>query len=205
MSHPHLSQSVAESAIHRRSIRRFTAEEVSDDAIWEILTLTGRAASTQNMQPWRMVAVKSFDLRQSLMAASFNQKQVGAAPVVIVLYSELDEAMNRVDEWFPPSMSAEDRASRAERARGYFGGLPETEGQWLARTQANIALGYLLLVLESFGYGSSPMLGFEPEKVKALLGLPEKAMISALVAFGHPDESGYESVRLPIETIAKIV
>jgi nitroreductase len=205
MSHPTASQPVDASAIHRRSIRKYKAEEISDADIWEILRLTGRAASTQNMQPWRMIAVKDYDLRQQLMAASYNQKQVGAAPVVIVLYSNLKDALARVEEWFPASMSAEDRDRRAKQALSIFGGMPEANGQWLARSQANIALGYLLLILESFGYGSSPMLGFEPAKVKELLGLAPEVEISALVAFGVPDEAGFESVRHAIETIAKIV
>ena len=205
MSHPTSSRPVADSALSRRSIRKYTDADIPDADIWEILNLASRAPSTMNMQPWRFVAVKDRETRQKLMAVGMNQPQIGSAPVVIVLYSDFKDAVGRPDDWIHPNFQGEERDKRRAQIVGAFGGMEPTNGEWLARSQANIALGYLLLVLESLGYGSSPMLGFDPAGVKALLGLPEHVMISALVAFGIPAEEGHTSIRIPTEKIGRIV
>ena len=71
--------------------------------------------------------------------------------------------------------------------------------------QTGIALGYLLLILESRGYGSSPMLGFDPAGVKRLFSLPDHVEVAALVAFGKPANAGRNSVRHELESIARFV
>jgi nitroreductase len=45
------------------------------------------------------------------------------------------------------------------------------------------------------------MLGFEPEKVKALLDLPAHARVTALISIGYPAEEGFRPHRLPVETL----
>ena len=82
---------------------------------------------------------------------------------------------------------------------------PQTEDQretWAAG-QGFIALGYLLLAAEAQGYATSPMAGFEPEKVKALLGLPANARIPAIVAIGRAAEQGLPHHRHPLHRIMR--
>jgi nitroreductase len=45
------------------------------------------------------------------------------------------------------------------------------------------------------------MLGFDPEKVKALLDLPAHVRVTALIAVGYPAEEGFRPHRLPVETL----
>ena len=72
--------------------------------------------------------------------------------------------------------------------------------QWGAG-QGYIELGYLLLAEYSLGYATSPMLGFDPAKVKEALGLPAHVMIPALVAIGRGDEEGFSHHRHAIDRI----
>jgi nitroreductase len=58
-----------------------------------------------------------------------------------------------------------------------------------------------LLLAEAKGLATSPMLGFEPEKVKALFGLPAHVRITALISIGYPAEEGFRPHRLPSETL----
>ena len=69
--------------------------------------------------------------------------------------------------------------------------MPENEREAWGNAQANIFLGFLLLAAKSLGYDTSPMLGFDPEAVKALLGLPPHVRVPALVAIGKGAESGF--------------
>jgi hypothetical protein len=49
------------------------------------------------------------------------------------------------------------------------------------------------------------MLGFDPEKVKALLELPAHATLPALIAVGKPAEEGFPHHRHEVRRIAKII
>ena len=83
-----------------------------------------------------------------------------------------------------------------------FGSMtPEARGVW-ANAQSNIALGYLLLIAKSEGFDTSPMLGFQADQVKAILGIPATATITALVALGRGADDGFRSHRHPVERVA---
>ena len=203
MSETNSATVLATLAHSRRSIRRYEPEAIDPSEIREILSLAGRAPSAWNLQPWRFVVVTQPDTKQALQAAAFGQPQVGRAPAVVVLYSDMADALNRLDEILPPEAPADAQEKIRANILGFFGGLSPEQREGWARGQANIALGYLLLVLESRGYGSSPMLGFDPAQVKALLGLPAHVEIPALVAFGKPADAGHASHRLPVDALLR--
>ena len=81
---------------------------------------------------------------------------------------------------------------------------PDAQETWAA-AQGNIALGYLLLAIESHGYQSSPMLGFDSEKVKMLLGLAANVRVPAIVAMGIGTEGGFEHHRHSVGRISSFV
>jgi nitroreductase len=89
----------------------------------------------------------------------------------------------------------------SENVAGFVQQSVDERETWGA-AQTGIALGYLLLLAESLGFGTSPMLGFEADRVKALLGLPAHARIPALVAIGYAAEEGFRPHRLPAESLA---
>jgi len=200
-----LAAELAELVKHRRSIRTYQAEAIPRDEILEILALAGRAPSAWNLQPWRFIAVVDDDAKRALQKVAFNQPQVSAAPTVVVLYSDMVDALTRVDEGLPRDATSSTREKIRAQIMGYFQSLTPQERDAWGRCQAYIALGYLLLTLESRGFGSSPMLGFEPDGVRQLLGLPQHAEIAALVAFGKPAEAGRNSTRHHVESIARFV
>jgi nitroreductase len=196
---------VAESADSRRSIRAYTPDAISADAIHDILRLAGRAPSAWNLQPWRWIVVTDADVKNKLMGAAYGQPQVGAAPVLLVLTSDMDDTLANVDNVLPAGMTDEAKAGLKGQILGALGGLPaEIKAGW-GVGQANIALGYLLLVLESLGYASSPMLGFVPDQVREILGLGAHVQIPALIAFGIPGGEGYPSHRHAVESITRTV
>ena len=80
----------------------------------------------------------------------------------------------------------------------------EQRGQW-AVAQTYISLGFLLLAAQEKGYDTSAMLGFDPEKVKALFQLPDHVRIAALVALGKGTEPGRPHHRHSLDRIATFV
>jgi nitroreductase len=111
------------------------------------------------------------------------------------------DALDRLPESMHPDMPEEKRAEGVESFRGRFANQSADERETWGNAQSNIALGYLLLLAESFGLATSPMLGFEADKVKTLLGLPDHVRIPALISIGYAGEEGYRPHRLPADTL----
>jgi nitroreductase len=192
----------AEAAISRRSVRSYTDQEVTDQEIHDLIELTGRAPSAFNLQPWRFIVVRDQATKDQLRAAAFGQKQVGEAPVVFAMYADMEDTMAHLDEVVHPDLPAEKREATLAMLRNQFGGMtPEARGVW-ANGQSNIALGYLLLIARSEGFATSPMLGFDAAKVKSILGIPENATVTALVALGRGADEGFDSHRHTVERVA---
>jgi len=186
----------------RRSIRTFTSAPVSDETVNELLELTGRAPSAFNAQPWRFVVVRDPELRSQLSVAANGQKQVANAPVVIAMYSDMEDVIEHVEEVVNPALPPERIANTVTALKRSFNNMtPEARAIW-GNAQANIALGYLLLLAKTLDLDTSPMLGFQADQVKALLGIPASATITALVALGHGAEEGFPSHRHPTSRIA---
>lgn len=196
---------VGEAAAQRVSIRKYTNEPVPPEDVRRILDLAGRAPSQQNTQPWRVIAVQDHETRQRLMAAAYNQPQVGAAPVVFVVYSDMLEVAELANESVHPGFQGEERERRRASLAEAILKMEEAERECMGAGMAYIFIGYLLLVAQSMGYGTSPMLGFEPDKVKQMFSLPAHCRIPALVAMGRPNESGFPQFRRPLERWARFI
>ncbi|MBL8041208.1 MAG: nitroreductase family protein [Chthonomonas sp.] len=188
---------VTSAARKRVSIRKYTDNPLSREQIDSILDTAGRAPSPWNLQPWRVIVVTEPELKQQLMAAAYGQPQVGAAAAVFVVASDMTDTLKSVEETVHPGM--QDRAT--EVADGIRATMNKMDAQALANwgfAESNIFLCYLLLAIEEAGLGSSPMLGFDPAKVKELLGLADDVTLPALVAVGEPAEEGFSQFRHPL-------
>ena len=196
-----LGGSAADAAVTRRSIRRYEDTPIPEGDLRELLRVAARAPSAFNAQPWRFVVVRDPDTKAALSAAAYGQQQIVSAPATIVIVSDMQSAMNRIPESMHPDLPQDKRDAGVESFRRTFSGQSVDEREAWGVGQSNIALGYLLLLAESMGYATSPMLGFQPETVKALLQLPENVRIPALVSIGYPAEQGFTPHRLPIDSL----
>jgi nitroreductase len=194
---------VREAAEQRRSIRAYTPEPIPRADLVEILRQTGLAPSAWNLQPWRFVVVETPQLKDKLQAAAYGQPQVGAAQAVFVLYTDMAETLETIDEIVRPDTRTEARAGFRDRVGGAFAAQSVEEREAWAAVQGNIALGFLLLTAQGLGYSTSAMAGFEPEKVRQLLGLPAHVRVNALIAIGRPAEDGLPHYRHPVNRIAR--
>ena len=194
--------SAADAALARHSVRAYREVPVSDEALRSLLELTGRAPSAYNLQPWRFVVVRDETTRHALQAAAYGQKQVGAAPVVIAMYADMEDTLAHLGEVVHPDLTADKKAGTISMLQNTFGNMTPEARATLANAQANIALGYLLLIARSEGLDTSPMLGFQADQVKLLLGIPAHATVTALVALGHGADDGFRSHRHSVDRIA---
>lgn len=195
--------SVREAAERRRSIRRYLPDSIDARELDEILRLTGLAPSAFNLQPWRFVVVNTPEVKARLAEAARNQAQVASAPTVIVLYTDMADALASLDEVLPPGLNETRRTASRERILAGFTGRSSAEIEAWGAEQGNIALGYLLLTAEAHGYQTSAMLGFDADAVKRLLGLRAHVRIPALVAIGRGAEAGFPHHRHAPERVTR--
>jgi nitroreductase len=193
---------VTEAAEARRSIRKYREQAVPAGDLREILRVAGLAPSAFNVQPWRFVVVEDAGTKAALQQAAYGQKQVGGAPAVVVVYSDMKDALEKVEETVHPGYGEEQRPAAAAGVLKSFAGKSDEELRAWGAGQSYIALGYLMLAAQSLGYATSPMLGFDPAKVRGILDLPEHVAIPAIVALGEADEAGFPHHRHPVERVA---
>lgn len=182
-------------AERRRSIRAFTPAPMPRDVLERILTAAGRAPSAFNLQPWRFVVVERPDVKAALFEAARQQPQVASAPAVIVLYTDIAAALQTVADVVHPDLPPERRARTVVSIERFFASKSAEEREAWGAAQGFIALGYLLLAAEAYGYQTSPMQGFDPEAVRSAVGLPAHVRVPALVAIGTGAEEGRPSHR----------
>lgn len=195
--------SVAEAINSRVSIRKYVQEPMNQDDLREILALAGRAPSAWNAQTWRFAVVQTPELKEQLKAAAYGQGQITSAPAVIVVYSDMEDTLATVEETAHPGMGEEGRQGQRKTFDNAFGGQDVAQrGQW-GLSQANIAFGFLMLAARSKGYDTVPMLGFNPQAVKELLGLPEHVQFAGLLPIGKRAEDGFPQHRHSLERVTK--
>lgn len=194
---------VTEAIETRHSIRKFVQEPLNQDDLREILRLASLAPSAWNAQTWRFAVVQDAALKEQLKEAAYGQGQITSAPAVIVVYSDMEDTMQTVEETAHPGMGEKGRAGQRQTFDSNFGGLDVAQrGQW-GLTQANIAFGFLMLAARGLGYDTVPMLGFNPEKVREILGLPQHVQFAGLLPIGKRAEDGFPHHRHSVERVTK--
>ncbi len=193
---------VPDAIASRRSIRKFVQEPLDQNDLREIIRLASLAPSAWNVQPWRFAVVQDPALKERLREAAYGQAQVTDAPAVIAVYSDMEDVLTNAEETAHPGLGDDGRAAQRKTFEGVFGAQTvEERGQYGLR-QAYIAFGFLLVAARGLGYDTSPMLGFEPAKVRELLGLPEHVQFAGLVALGLRAEEGFAHHRHDLDRIA---
>lgn len=196
---------VKEAAEQRRSIRKYTGEVVPESDLREILRIASLAPSPWNMQPWRVIVAQDAETKMKLQEAAYGQTQVGSGSAVFVITTDMTDAVNTVDEAIHPGYDADAAAGVKGQILGHFGGYTDDALVQWGRAQGYTFMGYLLLAAQSMGYGTSPMLGFDPAKVREMFGLADHVFIPALVSIGVPAEDGFPHHRHSVDRFAKFV
>ncbi|MBM7659244.1 nitroreductase [Bacillus mesophilus] len=192
---------VKEAIESRHSIREFVQESIPPEDLNEIFELVRLSPSAWNLQPWRFHLVTDKTMKEKLQEAAYGQRQVTSAPAVVIVVSDMEDVLRNLPKIVHPGLSEERKQEEVANLSSFFGGMSlEERGQW-GLTQTNIALGFLLTAIQGLGYSSVPMLGFDQQKVKELLDLPDHIKFAAMVPFGRPNSEGYEHHRLDLKKI----
>jgi FMN reductase [NAD(P)H] len=173
----HLSQ--------RRSIRKYSNQEVSDTLLNQLLSEAERTPTMGNLQLYSVVVTRSPEKKAQLAPAHFNQPMVTGAPVVLTFCADF----RRTSLW----------AENRKAVPGYDNFLSfmnaATDTLLYCQTFCNLA--------EEQGLGTC-FLGttvYMPQSIIDVLELPRLVMPVATITLGWPDEKPELSDRLPLKAI----
>jgi nitroreductase len=147
--------------LNRWSPRAFSEEPVDDEVLMSAFEAARWAPSSNNEQPWRFIIARTPQDRQRFLEFLVPANQVWAKHAPVLLVIISKKTFSR-------------------------GGAPNTVYQF----DAGCAWGYIALQALQNGLITHGMAGFENDKAREILGVPEDFDIMAVIAIG---KRGYKS------------
>jgi nitroreductase/dihydropteridine reductase len=200
----------------RYATKAMNGTPVPQEKVDYILDAIQLTASSSGLQPYEILVVTDPETKQKIRAAAWDQSQVTDASHVLVFaawdqYTE--ERINKVFKRNNEERGLPDSATNAYRTRliEMMGALTAEENYHHAAKQAYIALGSALAAAAEQKVDSTPMEGFENDKVDEILSLREKGLRSVVVLpLGYRDESKdwlvtMKKVRTPKEELVTLL
>ena len=169
----------------RRSVRKYSDREVSDDQLRSLLQRAEQTQTMGNLQLYSVVINRSPEMKAKLAPAHFNQPMVEQAPVVLTFCADY----NRCTKW----------CNERKATPGYDNFLSFLN----AATDALLYCQTFCHLAEEEGLGLC-FLGttiYNAQQIVDNLQLPRLVMPVATITLGWPDEAPPVSDRLPLEAI----
>lgn len=189
----------------RKSIRKYDKNhQIPDDILNKILKEAFRAPTSMNMQPNRVVVVRSKKEKEKLKDVLYgNQIQLETSSAFIIIFSDL-EKFDMAPKIF--NMAYENGLMPKEvRDRQIANALIHKEkftSDHLKRDayiDGGLLAMQLMLVAKSYGYDTCPIGGFNHQTINDALDIDKKLLPVLIVSIGKKDEEGFNSLRLDIE------
>lgn len=166
----------------RRSVRHYQAGVTIDDtelaAIFDEVVLS---PSSFNMQHWQFVVVRDEARKQALRKLSYGQAQVGQCAAAVLVCGRLDAHLDADRIYAGEGQAARDKY--VPMIKGVYHDQPTLQREEAIRSGALAAMS-LMYAARNRGWDSGPMIGFDAQKVAALLELPAHVSPVMLVVVG---------------------
>jgi nitroreductase len=162
----------------RHSIRAFTAQPVTDEALGKIFEAVNRAPSAGNLQAFDIYQVTKTEHKEALRRASYDQEFLVQAPVVLVFCAV-------------PARSA---VRYTERGESLY-----------CVQDATIACTFAMLAATALGLGSVWVGAFDEEAVKRVIGAGPGHRPVAMLPLGYRNETPRTRPRRALDEIVHSV
>jgi len=153
---------ISESIKKRRSIRRFSGRDLTDDDMQLLVEAAHLAPSAGNLQPWEFVTVREKGNKQRLAEAAHGQSFIAEAPVVFVICAVPERSATRYGKRGVELYCLQDTAAAVQN---------------------------LLLTAAHNGLGGCWVGAFDEKKAAEAVGAPPGVRPVAIVPVGYPAES----------------
>lgn len=162
-----------------RSIRKFTAEPISNQVVDDIVTSGQWAPSSHHVQAYSIVVVKNQESKNKLAELTGNQSYVAECPVFFVICADFY------------------RLKQASDKHGMPFEINEVENVLVGAVDAALVAQNMLLAARSYGLGGVMIGGIRnnPDQVAEQLELPELVIPIMGLCVGYPDQQPEQKPR----------
>jgi nitroreductase len=143
----------------RRSIRKFTEQEIHDEIIEQLLISAMAAPSARNMQPWEFHVIKNKEIQNQIKNSFKNYDFNSTLTIVVCGNKERTLTQNDNDFWIQDCSAAVE----------------------------NILLAATSLGLGAVWCGAFPVIE-RSEKVRTIINVEENIVPMAVIQLGYPNE-----------------
>ncbi|MBM4270760.1 MAG: nitroreductase family protein [Deltaproteobacteria bacterium] len=175
----------------RRSINFFEpGEAIPDDRIGELIALANLSPSSMNLQPWRVIAVRTPERKKVLRGIAFNQPKVEEASVVLIMIADphaLEENIDTVlSNWVELGyLKAESKENYHRAAMNLYEGPDSLRRKIFAVKNTGLFAMNIMIAAKGLGLETHPMDGFDEEKLKEEFHIPEYCVVPMIIAVGY--------------------
>lgn len=186
----------------RYATKRMNGQSVAQDKVEKILEAINLAPTSFGLQPFQVVEISDVALREKIFAEACQQPQIKEASHILVFAANKKVTQEMVDTYM--QLIATTRNMPVEGLNDFkamFGGIvagsEEQNFVWTAR-QAYIAFGVALVAAAELGVDATPMEGFNPAALDAILGLEAQNLSSVtILALGYRNEEADYLAKAP--------
>ncbi|HET7305474.1 MAG TPA: malonic semialdehyde reductase [Segeticoccus sp.] len=169
-----------------RTANAFTDEPVSDEQVRAVYDLVKWAPTSMNIQPLRIVLVRSPEARERLVGhlSPGNQPKTSEAPLVAILAAD-HSFHDEMERTFPIRPAARELFVGDDDFRGFT-----------ARLNATLQVAYFIIGVRAAGLAAGPMTGFDVDGVTHEFFPDGEHRALVVVNLGHPADDAWMD-RLP--------
>lgn len=177
----------------RYATKKMNGQKVPAEKLENILEAIQLAPTSIGLQPFTVLVVENEELKAKMAPAIHNQPQITEGSHVLVFAAWKEYSDENVEKYLNHIASVRGiPVDSLEGMRNMITGAvsrqtPEQLLNWNSR-QAYIALGTGLVAAAEEQVDATPMEGFDPDALDAILGLAEKGLRSTVIlALGYRD------------------
>lgn len=210
MTHQLINNDFSDITFGRKSIRAYDETvKISHEEMLAMIQEATTAPSSVNFQPWRFVVVESAEQKDLLKPlVKFNALQNDTSAAMILCFGDL--ACYELGETIYDIAVSEGKMPQDVRDRQLgsivpmYQSLSTAQMNDIVKIDTSLAAMQFMLVARAHGYDTNPIGGFDSDKLAETFGLDKNRYVPVMIiSIGKAAEAGYQSVRLPAETITE--
>ncbi|HIW88136.1 MAG TPA: nitroreductase family protein [Candidatus Onthomorpha intestinigallinarum] len=180
-----MDRKLIESLLNRRTVRKYTEEDIPQDVLNTVIEAGVRASNCGNMQIYSIIVTKDKQRKQELCKLHFNQPMVREAPVVLTVCADV----NRFHKY----------CQNRNAPVSYNNFL------WLnvGTVDATICTQAMCDAAESLGLGICYLgtVTYMAEPIAEFFNLPKGVVPITTITMGYPKENPGLTERLPLNAV----
>jgi nitroreductase len=177
----------------RRSVNFFDKnKEIQEETLKEIINLAVLCPSAFNLQPWRIIAIKSLESKRKLYELSNKQEKVLDAPVTLIIVGNKDGYSEDNPVWKEMLQSVGNNTKMVEGAKqaaAFLYGSSEERKLKFAESNAGLLAMSIMIAAKEYGVDSHPMSGIDFEGIHQAFNLEKGETVVMTIVLGYFDNT----------------